>query len=349
MGKKKTNYTTLRGLILAVLVVLSPSVFAADDGGIVKSRTCPDAKLFSNKLITDVCWDCLFPIRVMGAKLGGGSTPTKAANKTMCVCFDNAGVPEPGIGVGYWEPARMIEIVRESGCAPSLGGMSLPGTNRRHQGTTGADDGDSSDAGFYHYHYYAMPLLLMLDMFVSSGCFSDGMMDFDIMYLSELDPTWSNDQLAFFTNPEAALVATLPALAACTIDAATAAVGKVVDDMWWCAGAWGNLYPLSGVTTTSGFANMTSLASAKALGALHRRGLAVRTMGEDAMCQERIIDPMFTRSQYKMSMFYPVAEAESSHVIGETVLNWGWGRMIPAAGEDALYMIWRWNDCCMTY
>ena len=37
----------------------------------------------------------------------------------------------------------------------------------------------------------------MLDLFVKQACNPDGYMDLDIMYLSELDPTWNNDELAF--------------------------------------------------------------------------------------------------------------------------------------------------------
>lgn len=345
------NKALFAWITMVLAFLFSASIYAetGGSGDIVSSRTCPDAKLFSGKLITDVCWDCLFPIKIMGAPIGGGKSPAKSANKMLCACYDNLGVPEPGLGIGYWEPARMIEIVREAGCSPSLGGMKLPGANRRMQGLPGYSPEDKINAGFYHYHYYAMPLLYMLDLFIPNTCFSDGMMDFDIMYLSELDPTWNNDQLAFFTNPEAAAVANVAAQAACPIDAAAAAVGVVNDSMWWCAGAWGSLYPLSGMVPTSGFANMTSLASVKALAALHRRGLALRTMGDDAMCRERIIDPLITKSQYKFNMFFPVAEARKSHVFGETVTTWGQRRLIPAFGEDALYMIWRWNDCCMKF
>lgn len=335
-------FRTLLGVALFAVLLLGyqPSAEA--------NRTCPDAKLFSQKLITDVCWSCLFPIRIMGASLGGGNVPSGASNQALCLCHDNLGVPEPGMGVGYWEPARLVEVVRQAGCAPSLMGTTLPGASRRFQGTPGAGEDDISDHGFYHYHYYAFPLLLMLDLFTPGGCMSDGMMDFDIMYLSELDPTWNNDQLAFFTNPEAAAVANLPAQSACMIDAAYTATGNVNNAMWWCAGAWGSLYPLSGKVPTTGFANMTSLSSAKAIGALHRRGLAQRTMGQDAMCRSKI-EPMLPKTQYKFNMFFPVAEGKKSHVLGETVLKWGMGRMIPGFGEDAVYMVWRWNDCCMKF
>jgi conjugal transfer pilus assembly protein TraU len=76
-----------------------------------------------------------------------------------------------------------------------------------------------------------------------------------------------------------------------------------------------------------------------------------------------------------MSMFFPVAEAgdsftytaevtdaagntttetrtrttAGSHPIGQTTFAWGEWRVIPAVGEDAIYVLWRWHDCCATF
>lgn len=345
-------YSYLKRLLTAVGLVFLIS--AGANIAYAQSSTCVDAKLFSQKIISDVCWSCMFPIRVMGVNMGkssglfGRSVPSRASDKKLCACYDNNGVPKPGMNVGMWQPARLIEVVRQAGCSPVLGGTTLPGASKRFWGTTGEDDNDSTDTGFYHYHYFAFPLLQMLDMFTPGGCIGDGLMDLDIMYLSEVDPTWNNDQLAFFTNPEAAAVANLPAQSACMIDAAAAATGNTLDAMWWCVGSWGSLYPLSGVMQGTGFVNMSSLSSARAIGALHRRGLAHRTMGDDAMCKSQL-DPMLPKSQYRINMFFPVAEAKSNHVFGQTTMTWGFGRLIPVAGEDAVYMIWRWNDCCMAF
>jgi conjugal transfer pilus assembly protein TraU len=46
-------------------------------------------------------------------------------------------------------------------------------------------------------------------------------------------------------------------------------------------------------------------------------------------------------------MFYPVAETDSNHAIGETTFKWGAGRTYPGPGEDHLYLLWRWQDCCV--
>ena len=82
--------------------------------------------------------------------------------------------------------------------------------------------------------------------------------------------------------------------------------------------------------------------------ALNRRGLARGTMGDEALCGAPI-EPFLHKSQYRMSMFYPLPETQSNHVIGESAFRWGEWRSLPGPGEDHLYLLWRWNDCCATF
>ena len=117
---KKLNNTYRRLRTLVVMLVLGASIPAKAE------LTCPDAGLLSGKLLTDVCWSCIFPIRVAGLPLGSGNVPSGASNKSFCLCEDNLGVPRPGIVTSMWEPARLIELVRTPGCSPSLGGIRLP-------------------------------------------------------------------------------------------------------------------------------------------------------------------------------------------------------------------------------
>jgi conjugal transfer pilus assembly protein TraU len=315
-------------------------VRAGDDG-------CPDAELFSGKLITDVCWACVFPIRIGSLKIGDGQVPDDASDQILCSCTDPAGVPDFGLVIGLWEPARLVELVRAPGCAPSLGGIRLPVGSERMIATPGKSQWDTSDTSFFHYHWYAFPLLVLLDLFYDGHCI-DGYLDFDLLYLSELDPTWNNDELAFFTNPEAAWLANPTALSACMADAVAANVGKPLDSLFWCAGSWGFLYPFSGHGPTLGSRpRETSLLMARATAALHRRGLARRTMGDGALCNAPI-EPFLPKTQYKASMFFPRPEAHEAHVIGQSTFTWGEHRNIPGTGEDHLYILWRWNDCCAT-
>jgi conjugal transfer pilus assembly protein TraU len=194
-----------------------------------------------------------------------------------------------------------------------------------------------------------------MDLFVQNNCNAGGFRNMDMMYMSELDPTWNVDELAFFLNPEAVVFANPLAVAACTVDCAVSTTSQPMTSLWWCAGCWGNLYPFVGNIVSDGSpARDSSLLTARVLAALHRRGLAHKTYGNDALCSGTIY-PMIPKQQYKLSMLFPIAEANSEngqnccHYIGESTFKWGEWRNIPGTGEDFVYLIWRYTDCCMTY
>lgn len=308
---------------------------------------CHDAELFSGRLITDICWSCIFPIKVAGVPLGGsGTVPDKATNKILCFCDSDDGLGTFGITISMWVPARIIELVRKPGCSMALGGITLPLADRRMQGTAGKGDLDKGDQAFYHYHSYAFPLLIILDLFVDQNCVADGYFDFDLMFTSELDPTWNLPELAFWTQPEAAVVSNPIIQSACVADAAAASIGKPQDELFWCFGSWSFAYPFSGKDEARGsMPENTSVLSTRVLAAGHRRGMMWTTMGSDALCKG-YIDPMMPKSMYRQTMFFPVAETKRAHATGESDYRWGAWRSIPGEGEDAMYVVWRWTDCC---
>lgn len=324
------------------------SLFFLASVGIAKAEVgCYSADLIGPKMFTDVCWTCIFPIRVAGIPISGpgGDFPSEAVRSPVCACDDKLGVPRPGITMSMWEPSRLVEFQRVSGCSSILNGIRFP-FDRLHQGHHGNGDTDGGDSVFMHYHYFAFPLLIMLDLFVNATCNPDGYMDMDVMYMSEVDPTWNNSELAFFTNPEAAAVSNPIAAAACGIDAVSSTAGKPMKELFWCAGAWGNIYPLSGSHNGgSGVIRESSLLKSKVLAALHRRGLAHSTMGSGALCGG-YINPTLPKTQYKFNLIAPIPEANKSHVMGESTFTWGIAKTIPSIGQDPVYMIWRWNDCC---
>jgi conjugal transfer pilus assembly protein TraU len=331
---------------LAALMVLTA---ALSTQGHANSAVCPNAGVLSAKLLTEFCWDCMFPIVVMGNRTTGGIIPEGAHTGAFCSCDDQLGVPRPGLTMSLYEPARLVELVRWPNCHMALNGARIPLGRSRMLGKAGMVDDTEWTRGFYHYHYYSFPLLTMLEIFTSGACMGDGIMDFDLLYASELDPTWNHEELAFFTNPESAIVANPLAVAACANDAVSSSAKNPINNMWWCAGTWGHLYPLTGNARLSSSMPLgTSLLATRAITALHRRGLEWSTMGSSAMCGGNL-HPMLPKTQYKMAMFFPLPEASGGHVIGESTFLWGEHRQIPGTGEDALYTIFRWRDCCMTF
>ena len=349
------------GLLLGISTLTANDAFA-------ELGTCDDAGILDGSMITDIPWDSMFPIRLAGVTISpsGEGRPANSTNKVMCACEDDLGFYVPGFTQSMWEPARLIELVRSPNCMMTLGGSDIELTDGRMRGSTGQQDQYGGEtAAFWHYHYYAFPLLLMLEMVLPSRC-GDGYLSMDLLYLSEIDPTWTDSELAFFANPEAAIFSNPISIAACIADSAAALVGDPLDELFWCAGAWGEMYPFSGyVSGKSSVPTKTSLLATRSVGALHRRLLARQTVGDDALCSAPIF-PTIPKSQYKMNMMYPVAErgqstvqTESSdgtiqetvvgsggaHVIGEPSVLWGEWRNIPSK-EDAVYMLWRYNDCC---
>lgn len=340
----------------------------------VEKILCPDADLWGTKLITGVCWSCLFPIRLGGFTLFGDTDdlPEGVTNRLLCACDAN-GIPAIGITGGAWLPSRMVEVVRKPYCSPALGGITFnPGV--RLYGGHKETEGDGADKTFYNYHFWAFPLFLMLQLFVQNNCNAGGLRNMDMMYMSELDPTWNIDELAFFLNPESVLFSNPLALAACAVDCAVTTAHKPIDKLFWCAGCWGNLYPFSGgIASEASPPRDTSLLTARVLSSLHRKGLAHKTYGNGALCSGQLF-PMVPKQQYKMSMLFPLAEADNGerivrsedpatgkiiekkvpdltdgccHWIGESPFKWGEWRTVPAAGEDYLYLIWRYSECCL--
>ena len=332
--------------------IMAFNVAAQTTGGDESTVTCPNAGVFGPNLIQNVCWSCVFPIRVAGVPISGSSganrVPENAVNRSFCTCEDGLGIPHPGVVTSFWEPSHLVEFERTPGCLSALNGVTLP-FDKTNRGTTGHDiasKGNQTEPGYRHYHLYAFPIMLMIDMFVPKMCNADGYQDIDIMFLSEVDPTWNNDELAFFAYFENALVASPAAAAACIPDAVAANTGHPIQSLWWCAGSWGQTYPLAGhINGRDGILTQTSVYAARMLTALHRRGFLRGTVGSEALCGGPIM-VRIPKNQYRFSLFWPRPETDDNHGYGESVLLWGMNRVIPAVGEDPVYIIWRWLDCC---
>ncbi|MCW7552691.1 TrbC family F-type conjugative pilus assembly protein [Endozoicomonas gorgoniicola] len=332
----------------ALISKSAQSAYAVEATDNPSKALCQNVPILSEKLISSVPWKELFPIRIGLAKLGSGKEPNHRAKTStgLCMCEDSAGMFHPGVTTGFWRPQRLIELTRSPGCLMALGGHKLPMVDQRRWGTLGSAN-IPKGLTYLHAHVYSLPLIEMLNMFTGiGGCTSD-LVDFDLMNLSEVDPSWNHPELAALLSPDLAAYANPAAMNACTADGLAALNSQPMDSLHWCAGSWGNLYPLSGFTSTYGhFADNTSLLATRALAKIHRIGLARKTVGADAQCHSRIT-PWLPKSQYKMSMFWPEPEKQKAHWVGASAATWGMHRH-PLGKDDAMYLIWQYRDCCQT-
>jgi len=68
--------------------------------------------------ITDVCWDCLFPLTIGGSKVVTGNYPDTDNSKItdiFCKCDSNVGV-RFGLSIGFWEPFALVDVTRKPYC-----------------------------------------------------------------------------------------------------------------------------------------------------------------------------------------------------------------------------------------
>ncbi len=343
----KGHLTVLNKQIVTLIMAIFMPITAA------ASETCRGR--FVNP-ITDICWSCLMPISIGRAiNIGKGSAPKKRDIKNpsspLCMCM-KANLPVPGITVGFWEPARLVDITRTPYCMVNLAGMQLGNDRRKISDYQRGYDEHHAHHSFYHVHYYVYPLIYWLELILDFICLEQS--TFDVAYISELDPTWNDDKLQSIMTPEVFLFGNPLAQSACAIDCATATVDFPRDEMFWCAGCWGNIYLFSGANADHiGGVQSSSLYVTRILAKMHRVGLAHETSTSDG----RINGPIcrksralrIKKSQYKLQMTYPSSTSGpiGCWPLGLSDMLYSKFKEYPYNGQDWGYLIWRKKNCCL--
>ena len=286
--------------------------------------------------ISDVCWECLFPISIGPISMGSAAGAPDTPNPGSPICLCGSPIPRIGLSLGVWEPARLMDVSRKPWCFPNLGGLTIDPGLPAARGKTGSSGGDGATGSVWHAHYYVYPLLSWIGALLDLGCLEGGSLD--IAWTSELDPAWLDDELSFLLSPEAALFANLPAQAACAADCAAASAGLPLDPMFWCAGCQGGMYPLTGnVAAHVGGVQASLLAAQRLVYRLHRAGVAWGTSGSSALCGKYPM-PVMKKSQYRWQMTQPVPATTLLGALGNAAGAAGLGRelRLPAVAQAQL-------------
>jgi len=327
----------LRQLTALLCVMYCANVFAACNGAFINP-------------LTDICWSCLFPLSIGPAQVNGGLPDPKNPSSVLCLCpKPPSPLPIPGIPVGFWEPIRLVDVVRQPFCLVGMGGLEL-GHGSLYGTHSSAKRHHSAEHSFYHVHWYIYPLIYWLEVLTDFVCLSSG--DFDLAWLTEFDPTWGDDELNFILNPESVLFANPLAQVACSADCAAATAHLPLDNLFWCGGCQGSLYPFAGtVPNHAGGVQASLLLLQRFMAKGHRTHLMQGTMGttNSQICQPYPM-PVIKKSQYRAQMVYPRAATNSKlgcHPLGRSSLFLESGREFPYKGEDFSYVVWRKKNCCL--
>ena len=293
--------------------------------------------------ITDVCWKCLFPLKIAGITVMRGGPDPSSPRTPICTC--NTPFPRVGIPVAFWEPARLVDVTRTPYCLVSMGATQLMHTGSRGRGDVEQDPDTVTKKSFYQVHWYAYPLLYWLEVLVDFVCLERTQID--LVYLTELDLLWHDDEKNAILNPEAALFGKVIAQAACAADCAAASVDLPLDPLFWCGGCQGSLYPFTGTLDAhTGGVQASLLIVQRLIARLHREGLLWGYSGKAGLCGKYYM-PFIRKSQYRTQMTYPIPQTRSCHPLGHTETLWGAGKEFPYKGSDFAYLIWRKRDCCV--
>lgn len=307
---------------------------------------CLFSTLYSDIInpITDVCWGCLFPITFGGFNVTPNAKDFSSYSMPVCAC---PGVPpKVGVPLTFWEPARMIDVTRNPYKLVGLGGIKLGSDSFKKRGSVSLIEETPSYTSFHHVHYYVFPILSLLNYLTDFQCIEAG--ELNVAYMSEFDPLWADDSLQNIFNPEAALFSNPLAHLACIADCTKSSLDQPLDQLFWCAGCQGSLYPFGGhVAHHTSLLQASSLLVHRTLAKLHRMGV-VKGYSENDFCEAKPM-PIIKKSLYKTQLVRPIPQTSGPcHPLGKSDQLWGLGKTYPAGGEDDfVYLIWIKKQCCL--
>lgn len=357
-----------------VITLLSPLTSSADP-------ICPNN--FPN-FITDVCWDCVFPFTLWSGALSLDPTGTQETFKSgdgapICYCGPSDGL-KVGVPVGFWEMAYIVDVHTAPGCLTTLGGIKLPLPFAQNEYGKIDSLGNKADArrrsSFRHSTYYVSPMMYLMGAVLDDSC-SDRS-PFDVGWTSELDPTWNDDQLALIKMPISYTFGSIPAVMAGGIDAAAANIGFPINNIFWQAGSWGPMYPLTGNVMDYKSADQNArLVTTRMLAEAHAMkelaGLFGNGGGRSYACEpgELFCDfntshramcagspssfpsvSVMPKRQYKLQRMFPVGQTSliggtCCQPIGRSTIAYEAGVQVPLEGyKDFGYSVFRKRDCC---
>lgn len=273
-------------------------------------------------LITDVCWDCAFPIKLFGLPMMS-SDPQEDYDTgvpNLCACTGPLGVPVSGFHTSFWEFTRQVDVTRTPYCMVSLGTKMDLGINDQMVGDetpgTFTAGGRVDHTVFRQVHWYINPLMGLLQILLDSKCLEQ--QPFDIAYMSEIDPTHSDEELARIIAPESYMFGNIVTNLACSVDCVQSSIGFGSNLLYWCSGCNGEIYPMTGfVPHVYGGVQMSSVLVHRITAKMHRMMTQYSTTGPDGMCGNGQIQITMDKRQYKYTMLYPVSQSS-----GDTVASY---------------------------
>ncbi|MBD3831393.1 MAG: TraU family protein [Arcobacter sp.] len=320
----------MKKLVCLILLTLQIKLFAV----------CAPTGALTVDIILKADYTAMFPLRIAGIPIIPGRMPDIGGSVSSPICICKDPIPRIGIPVSFFEPSKLIEVVKDPYCFPSMG-FGLPTSGGAIGGTSG-DDGVGNQSTFYQAHYYIFPIYALLELLTDFICLQST--GFDMAYITEVDPLWNNDTLSAIINPEALLFGNPIANLACMADAVSSAVFQPLDPLFWCKGSWGNAYPLTGQTGGDGYVEASASVAASLIYKLHRQLILWGSWGQLGLCGYYPA-PIWRKSAYRLQIVTPIPSIYAT-TIGTTGMLWSFGKNPPFVGDNFSYLLFKKRECC---
>lgn len=342
---------------LAGIAVFLTTTFAGSSVAQVGGGGACEGK-FMNP-ITDVCWSCMYPIKLFGSlSLGSGSAEDYDSGFNNAACLCNS-PPRIGVPTSFWEPVYLTDVTQTPWCFPNLGGIEMNvGINGSMIGMTNHNPSHSaqtvgySSTAFRWVHGYTNPLMYVMDVLLDASCLTKGSLT--PAWPTEVDPAYTDWEISTTINPLSFAVANMTAIFAGTVDSVAALVDFPRRELFWVAGAWGAIYPYGGWVKPHITNEATArLLSVRLLAWQHEfKGMASHAGPSSACSAGGSWQPIMDKRQYKFQRLAPFPQTEKIRglccdPIGRSTILVESGTEAPASVfRDFGYVLFRKRDCC---
>ena len=294
--------------------------------------------------VNDIAWNGLFPIRVGGFAVATNSNIPDGGQGTVnpiCSCTTTNGT-FIGTQIGFWDVAYLVEVVDDPYCSTVVGTTVGSNTGSR-QGTNKKDV--EAPRTFKQVHWWPFNAIQLLGMLTGLSCVQQAPLQ--MTYLSELDPSWTEDWLAMLKDPKVFLVANPAADIACGAKSTIAQLPGaffplVYDSLFWCL--WDNVYPLSGNVGSPHNLTASAQIAGRQIYTNTQFGAVEDFTADSQGCSGRVT-PVMKSSQWRFQLAKPVKSA-TPFWAGQSEMIWGSGKAPAYNDKNFLFVLFQKKKCC---
>lgn len=260
--------------------------------------------------------------------------------KGQCTCYYGK-FKRTGTLYEYWDPARIIETVKDPGCMMAEGESDMELGDMLSHGTTHSNTAIDGDMAFQQVHI-TMPDFIQESLMENDMRCWHTSMGLPTDYLSEDDAAWNNEVVAALDYPLTDFAADFERILACVADSVTSQFGYPIDPFFWCMGSWGNTFPVNGHSGTNEYLTTQANVAGRAIYVGGRTGRILDTASYYCYNFPMLV---WIKSYFNLQPVRPTVRNRMIP-IGQSPILWESGLNASTCMDNFAWVLWRKRSCC---